>query len=73
MGNKQEERSEETKKQIVESSGKLISKQGYDFVTIRAIAWMLGVPLQPFTFAGIASENKWKQISLEYIHFCLQN
>lgn len=58
VGNKQAERSEETKKQIVESAGKLISKQGYDFVTIRAIAWMLGVPLQPFTFAGIASEDK---------------
>ncbi|MFJ7406772.1 MULTISPECIES: TetR/AcrR family transcriptional regulator [unclassified Lysinibacillus] len=56
--NKQAERSEEIKKQIVESARKLFSKQGYDFVTIRAIAWMLDVPIQPFTFAGIASEDK---------------
>lgn len=32
------ERSEETKKQIVESAGRLFSKKGYDSVTIRAIA-----------------------------------
>lgn len=38
MKSKQAERSEETKKQIVESAGRLFSEKGYDSVTIRAIA-----------------------------------
>lgn len=38
MKSKQEQRSEETKKQIVESAGKLFAEKGYDTVTIREIA-----------------------------------
>ena len=103
MKNKQAERSEETKKQIIESAGKLFSEQGYDSVTIRAIAKDAGCshttiylyfkdkeallhelsmpPLQELhqqflylsSLRTLASEDKLKQISLEYIHFCLKN
>jgi AcrR family transcriptional regulator len=38
MTNKQEQRSEETKKQILQSAGKLFATKGYDSVTIREIA-----------------------------------
>ena len=38
MKSKQEQRSEETKKQILQSAGKLFAKKGYDAVTIREIA-----------------------------------
>lgn len=100
---KQAERSEETKKQIVESAGRLFSEQGYDAVTIRAIAKDAGCshttiylyfkdkeallhqlsmpPLQElhqqFLYLShlrtLSSEDKLKQMSLQYIHFCLKN
>jgi AcrR family transcriptional regulator len=103
MKNKQAERSEETKKQIVESAGRLFSQKGYDSVTIRAIAkdagcshttlylyfkdkeellHQLSMPsLQELhqqlqSLASVStqsSDEKLKQISLEYIQFCLQN
>ncbi|MFF2754050.1 TetR/AcrR family transcriptional regulator [Psychrobacillus sp. NPDC058041] len=38
MTSKQEQRSEETKKQILQSAGKLFATKGYDSVTIREIA-----------------------------------
>lgn len=38
MKNKQEKRSEETKKQILQSAGQLFANKGYDAVTIREIA-----------------------------------
>jgi len=100
---KQAERSEETKKQIVESAGRLFSEQGFDAVTIRAIAKDAGCshttiylyfkdkeallhqlsmpPLQELhqqflylaSLSTLTSVDKLKQISLEYIHFCLKN
>ncbi|MFJ7648517.1 TetR/AcrR family transcriptional regulator [Lysinibacillus sp. NPDC097279] len=103
MKSKQAERSEETKKQIVESAGRLFSENGYDSVTIRAIAKDAGCshttiylyfkdkeellhqlsmpPLQELhkqflylsDVSTLSSESKLKQISLKYIHFCLQN
>ncbi|MBE1556897.1 TetR/AcrR family transcriptional regulator [Sporosarcina limicola] len=103
MKSKQAERSEETKKQIVESAGRLFSTKGYDSVTIRAIAKDAGCshttiylyfkdkeellhqlsmpPLQELhqqfqylsSVSALSSEEKLKRISLEYIHFCLQN
>ena len=103
MKSKHAERSEETKKQIVESAGRLFSEKGYDSVTIRAIAKDAGCshttiylyfkdkeellhqlsmpPLQElhkqFLYLSdvntLSSESKLKQISLKYIHFCLQN
>lgn len=103
MKNKQAERSEETKRQIVTSAGRLFSEKGYDSVTIRAIAkdagcshttiylyfkdkeellHHLSMPSlqelhQQFLYLSnlstLSSEEKLKQISLEYIQFCLQN
>lgn len=103
MKSKHAERSEETKKQIVESAGRLFSEKGYDSVTIRAIAKDAGCshttiylyfkdkeellhqlsmpPLQELhkqflylsDVSTLSSESKLKQISLKYIHFCLQN
>jgi len=103
MKSKQAERSEETKKQIIASAGKLFSEQGYDSVTIRAIAKDAGCshttiylyfkdketllhqlsmpPLQELhqqflylsRLSTLSSEDKLKQISLQYIHFCLKN
>ncbi|TQR14125.1 TetR/AcrR family transcriptional regulator [Psychrobacillus soli] len=103
MKSKQEQRSEETKKQILESAGKLFATKGYDAVTIREIAkdagcshttiylyfkdkeallHELSMPsllelnqqLQQISKMNtLSAEDKLKKISLEYIHFCLQN
>ena len=103
MKSKQELRSEETKKQILQSAGKLFSKKGYDAVTIREIAKDAGcshttiylyfkdkdallhqlsmpslhdlhVELQQISKVNtLSAEDRLKEISREYIHFCLNN
>lgn len=103
MKSKQVQRSEETKKQILQSAGLLFAKKGYDAVTIREIAkdagcshttiylyfkdkdallHELSMPsllelqqqlLQISTMNMLTAEEKLKKISIEYIHFCLQN
>lgn len=103
MKSKQEQRSEETKKLILDSAANLFAKKGYDAVTIREIAkdagcshtaiylyfkdketllHQLSLPplhelhqkLQDISKGdSISSESKLKEISLEYIFFCLKN
>lgn len=103
MKSKQEQRSEETKKLILESAANLFAQKGYDAVTIREIAkdagcshtaiylyfkdkvtllHQLSLPplhqlhqkLQAIAKVGsLSSERKLKEISLEYISFCLKN
>ncbi|MFJ7972816.1 TetR/AcrR family transcriptional regulator [Psychrobacillus sp. NPDC096389] len=103
MKSKQVQRSEETKKQILQSAGLLFAKKGYDAVTIREIAkdagcshttiylyfkdkeallHELSMPSlldlqqqlqQISTMNMLTAEEKLKKISIEYIHFCLQN
>lgn len=103
MKSKQEQRSEETKKLILDSAANLFAKKGYDAVTIREIAKDAGCshtaiylyfkdketllhqlslpPLQELHQKmqdisrgdSISSESKLKEISLEYIFFCLKN
>ncbi|WP_313893140.1 TetR/AcrR family transcriptional regulator [Psychrobacillus sp.] len=103
MKSKQEQRSEETKNQILKSAGKLFAKKGYDSVTIREIAkdagcshttiylyfkdkaallHQLSMPslhelhqqLQRISNVKAQSpEEKLKEISREYIYFCLNN
>ncbi|TQR20558.1 TetR/AcrR family transcriptional regulator [Psychrobacillus vulpis] len=103
MKNKQEQRSEETKKQILESAGNLFAKKGYDSVTIREIAKEAGcshttiylyfkdkeallhqlsmpslqelhIQLKQISdMDTLTAEVKLKEISREYIHFCLKN
>lgn len=103
MKSKQEQRSEETKNQILKSAGKLFAKKGYDTVTIREIAkdagcshttiylyfkdkeallHQLSMPslhelhqqLQRISNVKAQSpEEKLKEISREYIYFCLSN
>ncbi|MCZ8534717.1 TetR/AcrR family transcriptional regulator [Psychrobacillus psychrodurans] len=103
MKSKQEQRSEETKKLILDSAANLFAKKGYDAVTIREIAkdagcshtaiylyfkdketllHQLSLPplhelhqkLQDISREdSISSESKLKEISLEYIFFCLKN
>lgn len=103
MKSKQYQRSEETKKLILESAANLFAKKGYDAVTIREIAkdascshtaiylyfkdketllYQLSLPplnqlqkkLQSISeLDSLSSERKLKEISLEYISFCLKN
>lgn len=98
-----EQRSEETKKLILESAAKLFAKKGYDAVTIREIAkdagcshttiylyfkdketllHELSVPsLQELHHKlkviskvdSLSADIKLKELSLEYISFCLKN
>ncbi|SES24811.1 TetR/AcrR family transcriptional regulator [Psychrobacillus sp. OK032] len=103
MKSKQGLRSEETKKQILQSAGKLFAKKGYDTVTIREIAkdagcshttiylyfkdkdallHQLSMPsleelhgkLQQISKVNtLSAEDRLKEISREYIYFCLNN
>ncbi|WP_419960671.1 TetR/AcrR family transcriptional regulator [Psychrobacillus sp. BM2] len=103
MKSKQEQRSEETKKLILESAANLFAQKGYDAVTIREIAKDAGcshtaiylyfkdkvtllhqLSLPPLhqlhqklqaiaKVDSLSSERKLKEISLEYISFCLKN
>lgn len=103
MKSKQEQRSEETKKLILDSAANLFAKKGYDAVTIREIAKDAGcshtaiylyfkdketllhqLSLPPLKELhqkmqgisrgdSVSSESKLKEISLEYIFFCLKN
>ncbi|QUG40067.1 TetR/AcrR family transcriptional regulator [Psychrobacillus sp. INOP01] len=103
MKSKQEQRSEETKKLILESAANLFAKKGYDAVTIREIAkdagcshtaiylyfkdketllYQLSLPSlnqlhqklkATSQMDSLSSESKLKEISLEYISFCLKN
>ena len=103
MKSKQEQRSNETKKIILDSAANLFATKGYDAVTIREIARDAGCshtaiylyfkdketllhqlslpPLQHLyqKLQGISkmdsllSESKLREISLEYISFCLKN
>ncbi|MFB5086604.1 TetR/AcrR family transcriptional regulator [Psychrobacillus sp. PGGUH221] len=103
MKSKQEQRSEETKQEILKSAGNLFAEKGFDAVTIREIAknagcshttiylyfkdkeallHQLSMPsLQELQeqfneilkINTLSSEGKLKEISREYITFCLQN
>lgn len=103
LKSKQEQRSDETKKLILNSAAILFAKKGYDAVTIREIAkdagcshtaiylyfkdketllHQLSLPslqqlqqkLQAISkMDSLSSESKLKEISLEYISFCLKN
>ncbi|MFJ7825885.1 TetR/AcrR family transcriptional regulator [Psychrobacillus sp. NPDC096623] len=103
MKSKQEQRSDETKKLILDSAANLFAKKGYDAVTIREIARDAGCshtaiylyfkdketllhqlslpPLQQLyqklqgisELDSLSSESRLKEISLEYISFCLKN
>ena len=103
MKSKLEQRSDETKKMILDSAANLFAKKGYEAVTIREIARDAGcshtaiylyfkdketllhqLSLPPLQYLyqklqGISkvdstsSESKLREISLEYISFCLKN
>ncbi|WP_342504715.1 TetR/AcrR family transcriptional regulator [Sporosarcina sp. FSL K6-2383] len=103
MKSRQEQRSEETQKLILESAANLFAKKGYDAVTIREIAKNAGcshtaiylyfrdketllhqLSLPPLhqlhqklqaisKLDSLSPESKLKEISLEYMSFCLKN
>ncbi|MEI4769863.1 TetR/AcrR family transcriptional regulator [Psychrobacillus sp. FJAT-51614] len=103
MKSKHEQRSEDTKQEILKSAGQLFAEKGYDAVTIREIAknagcshttiylyfkdketllHQLSMPSlqelqkkfdQISKINSLSSEEKLKEISREYIKFCLQN
>lgn len=103
MKSKQEQRSDETKKLILDSAANLFAMKGYDAVTIREIAkdagcshtaiylyfkdketllHQLSLPslnqlhqklLSISELDSLSAESKLKEISLEYISFCLKN